>query len=62
MVTLEEVKQKAIDLIDPEEVLDILELSTKDMLGAFPEVFEEKVYQFLLYLDLDEDEYYGSDI
>lgn len=58
MLTLKELKEKIIEQVDEIDLLDILGLTTKDLVEAFEDVIEEKYSKFLQELELpteDED-------
>lgn len=59
MLTLQELKEKIIEQVPEIDLLDILGLTTKDLVEAFEDEIEEKYSKFLRELDLpveDEEE------
>lgn len=58
MLTLQELKEKIIEQVPEIDLIDILGLTTKDLVDAFEDEIEEKYSKFLHELDLppeDED-------
>lgn len=46
MLTLEEVKGRVIDEYDPDLVVEILEITTEELLECFEEEFINKLHKF----------------
>jgi hypothetical protein len=46
MLTLSELKEQVIARYDPDLVVEILEITTEELLDAFEEKFKEKLYKF----------------
>ena len=56
MLTLAEFKERIIEQVPEIDLLDILGLTTNDLVIAFSEEIEEKYESILLLLELPEDE------
>lgn len=62
MLTLKELKEKIIEQVPELDLIDILGLTTKDLVEAFEDEIEEKYSKFLTELELpEEDEDYMGD-
>jgi hypothetical protein len=55
VLTLQELKEKIVEQIDEVDFLDILGLTTKDLVEAFEDEIEEQFPKFLKELDLPEE-------
>jgi hypothetical protein len=55
MLTLQELKEKIVEQVPELDLLDILGLTTKDLVDAFEDEIEEKYSKFLRELDLPEE-------
>ena len=55
MLTLEELKEKIVEQVDEVDIIDLLGLTTKDIVDAFDNVIEEKIKIILKELDLPDE-------
>lgn len=55
MLTLTELKEKIIEQVSEVDIIDILGLTTKDIVNAFEDVIEEKYSKFLKELELPQE-------
>lgn len=55
MITLKELKEKIIEQVTEIDLIDILGLTTKDIVEAFEDVIEERYAKFLNELELPEE-------
>ena len=55
MLTLEELKEKIVEQVDEVDIIDLLGLTTKDLVDAFDNVIEEKIKIILKELDLPDE-------
>lgn len=55
MLTLEELKEKIVEQVDEVDIIDLLGLTTKDIVDAFDDVIEEKIQIILKELDLPDE-------
>ena len=54
-LTIEELKEQILQEHDPDDVLEALEISTKDLLDAFEDRVIRNAYKFLEFADEEED-------
>ena len=45
-MTLEEIKQRIVENYDPDLLVEILEITSEEILEAFDDKLEEKLYKF----------------
>jgi hypothetical protein len=55
VITLKELKEKIIEQVTEIDLIDILGLTTKDIVEAFEDVIEERYAKFLNELELPEE-------
>ena len=56
MLTLKELKEKIVEQVPEIDLIDILGLTTKDLVEAFEDVIEEKFNKFITELELPEED------
>lgn len=56
-ITLSDLKQRILDRVDPDRLLDLLNLNTEQLVAAFEDEIEEHYDELVseLYEELDED-------
>jgi hypothetical protein len=55
MLTIEEVKEKIVEQVDEVDIIDLLGLTTQDIVEAFDDIIEEKIQVILKELDLPDE-------
>ena len=56
MLTLKELKEKIAEQVPEIDLIDILGLTTKDLVEAFEDEIEEKFHKFITELELPEED------
>jgi hypothetical protein len=55
MLTIEELKEKIVEQVDEVDIIDLLGLTTQDIVEAFDDIIEEKIQVILKELDLPDE-------